>query len=625
MVSRRLSEAVAVGLFTAMVVWLLSQMPVFQRLENQYGLGILYSLRGPVDPPEGAIIVAIDRETIIWLRRHADAKFDDNSSVFSCLPAGVGTDLTGIRGPGSLPRSVHGCLVERLAEAGFPVIVFDILFSMKGSEEDDGTLANAISEHGATVILTGIERSTVRDQASELLVERQIKPLQSIAESAAASGTFIVPRSAGPVYGYWRRVSGFDDVPPLPDEAYRIYRSLTDANPDEHPEKSDFRYLWLYGSPGSIATVSARQILDGEIPEVIKSGAASSVVFVGASDPTMTNFPDTFASFFRTSSGSGISGVELAATAFLNLQNQDILRPLSPVGAALTTIAFVFLLGFATRAWTRYALIFVPAAALAYLVGASQAFSHLRIFLPISGPVFIAAPLVFIMGIFFRYAVARALLMRLAPAPVARRMLKRETGYRSSAVADDATVVFFDLIGSTGIAEKISPIEFSRLLNGYYDTVATSVERHRGQITAFSGDGVMAVFSRVDTGTDHAAQGCRAALDAVRSLRAFNLENQKIGLPPLQMRIGLNSGNVAEGEIGAVDRFNFSVVGDVVNLAARLEQLGKIIFPGTPDVILLGVRTKELADNEGFNLVDCGLHKISGRERSEHVFQLSVD
>ncbi len=625
MFSRRLTEATAIGLVTAVLVYLVSLTPFFHRIENQYGLGILYSLRGPIEPPDGAVVIAIDRETIVWLREQADVGVNDRPPALACLSAGVEDKLTNIRGPGSLPRSVHGCLINQLNDAGIPVIVFDILFSVEGTEEDDRAFTDAIRDHGGTLILAGIERSTIRDQASELLVERRVIPVDSFAEFAAASGTFIVPRSVGPVYGYWREIAGFGDVPSLPDEAYRIYRSLRSSDGNSEAGTATFRYLWVYGAPGSVPTISASRILDGQIPENLKSKATTTVAFVGASDPTMTNYPDSFPSYFRATSRAGISGVELAATAFLNLSTGDILRPLSTFGAALTTIVFVFILGFTTRVWTRYALFIVPVAAIAYVAGASLVFSKYQVILPISGSVFVAAPLVFTMAVFFKYTAARALLMRLAPAPVARRMLRRETERRSSAVADDVTVIFFDLIGSTGIAENLSPIEFSKLLNGYYDTVTNSVEQNRGQIVSFSGDGVMAVFSRLDAGTDHAAHACNAALDAVWNLRAYNLDNQKLGLPPLQMRIGMNSGGVAEGEIGAVDRFNFSVVGDVVNLAARLEQLGKIIFPGQPDVILLGIRTKDLAQSETFKFVDCGLHKISGREREEQVFLLSVD
>ena len=402
-----------IGLVTAVFVYVVSLAPIFQRMENQYGLGILYALRGPIEPPGGAVVIAIDRETITRLRELADVDVDDRPPALSCLPVGIEDELTDIRGPGSIPRSVHGCLVKQLDDLGIPIIVFDILFSVKGSEENDKTFAEAIRDHGGTLILAGIERSTIRDQASELLVERRVMPIESLGEASASSGTFIVPRSIGPVYGYWREITGFDDVPPLPDEAYRIYRSVHPSSGSAPLDTPAFRYLWVYGPPGSVPIISAADILEGRIPESLNSEANRTVAFVGAADPTMTNYPDSFPSFFRATSSAGISGVELATTAFLNMRDGDILRPLSPPRAALVTIAFVFVLGFTTRVWTRYALFIVPVSALAYVGLASLVFADFQIIMPMSGPVFIAVPLVFIMAVFFKYTVARALLMRL--------------------------------------------------------------------------------------------------------------------------------------------------------------------------------------------------------------------
>ena len=625
MLNRRLSESLAVGLATALFAWILSMTPMMHRIDNQYGLGILYSLRGPVKPPEGAIIIAIDRKTIAWLRSIPEDDPEGGTDVLSCLPESARKELPNIRSPGSLPRSVHGCLIKQLSKIGFPVIVFDILFSMEGISDDDIMLARAIEEHGATAILVGLERSTVRDGVSELLVERQVKPIASFAEIAAATGTFVVPRSSGPTYGYLRRIPGFENARPLPDEAFGLYRSVSGEGPVDETEKPEFEYLWLYGAPGSIPIVSASDILSEEIPESVRISAPASAAFVGASDPKMTNFPDTFPSFFRGPSGAGISGVELASTAFLNLMNGELLRPLSFAAKSMTIIFFAFALGFIARARSGFAMLAVPLAAVFYLAGATMAFAQLRINLPVAAPIFVAAPAAFLLAVLMRYRIARALLMRLAPAPVARRMMTRKTDHRSDLVSDDATVVFFDLIGSTGIAEKIPPIEFSTLLNNYYDTVTSFVEEHGGQIAAFSGDGVMAVFTQTDAGANHATIACRAAINVVRGFRDFNEENEKSGLPPLHLRIGLNSGSVAEGEIGARDRFNFSVVGDVVNLASRLEQLGKKILPGETDVILVGEATWQLADGQGLPFVDSGFHEIRGRERPEHAYQLLVD
>src|SRR4029079_7213058 len=139
---------------------------------------------------------------------------------------------------------------------------------------------------------------------------------------------------------------------------------------------------------------------------------------------------------------------------------------------------------------------------------------------------------------------------------------------RGAAVSGEATVVFFDLIGSTAIGEKIPAVAFSTLLNNYHDLVTRAVTRHKGFVTAFSGDGVTAVFTREDAGPDHAARACSSALAVIHDLRLLNQSNTQIGLPQLATRVGINSGLVAEGEMGARDRFNFSVVSDAVNIAS---------------------------------------------------------
>ncbi|HMB47053.1 MAG TPA: adenylate/guanylate cyclase domain-containing protein, partial [Afifellaceae bacterium] len=582
MLKRWLSESIAVGVVTAFVVSLLCLTPLVFRIENQYGLGLLYYLRGPVEPPEGAIIIAVDPKTIAWVRDIVDDR-TDGAGETACIPERAHRDLSNIRGPGSLPRSVHGCLIGQLSAVGFPVIVFDILFSMEGIAEDDILLARAIEKHGATAILVGLERSIVRDGESELVVERNVRPIASLAEIAAGTGTFVVPRSGGPVYGYWRNVPGFENINTLPDEAFRLFRAASNDVAEREEGHRDFEYLWLYGPPGSVPIVSASDVLSNQIPNRVRDAASGSVAFVGASDPTLTNFPDTFPSFFRGPSVAGISGVELASTAFLNQKHGEVLRQLSPLVHFLTIFLFAAFAGFIARARSGLAIFGVPVAAALYLAAATFVFSHMHMFLPIAGPVFIAAPAAFLLAIFIRYRLARALLMRIAPAQMARRMMIRETGHRSEVVSDDATVVFFDLIGSTGIAENIPPLDFSALLNTYHDMVTKFVERRHGQIIAFSGDGVMAAFTRIDAGADHASFACHAAKETVLGFREINASNEKSGIPPLHMRIGINSGNVAEGEIGARDRFNFSVVGDVVNLASRLEQLGKTVLPDQTD------------------------------------------
>jgi adenylate cyclase len=187
-------------------------------------------------------------------------------------------------------------------------------------------------------------------------------------------------------------------------------------------------------------------------------------------------------------------------------------------------------------------------------------------------------------------------------------------------------VIFFDLIGSTAIAEKISAGAFNSLLNAYFDTVSDLVEEHRGLIAAFSGDGITAIFTETHSGKNHAVRACQAVIAVLRAIKTINADNSNKGLPPLHMRVGVNTGSVAEGEIGAHDRFNFSVVGDAVNLAARLEQMGKTLFPGENDIVLTGEKTHAMAEQaRRVVFVDCGLHEIRGRERWERIYRLTFD
>ncbi|WP_162918973.1 adenylate/guanylate cyclase domain-containing protein [Taklimakanibacter deserti] len=610
--------AVAVAIFAL----LMSLTPIAERLENQYALGLLYGLRPQVERAPGAAVVAIDRKTLEWLRDDSDT--EGKGPLLSCLPPGVKEKLAEVRGPGSIPRSVHGCALAELKRLGFKAAIFDILFMVPGAKDDDEEFARALKSNLATGILVGFERSMVRDGVSEVLVERELEPIDLFRTSAATTGAFLLPRPGGPVYGYWPRVAGFPETKSLPEEALFLIGSPLYAALSTSIASPALRYFWLYGPPGTIETISLRDLLRRDVDPSIPALAPSSIAFIGASDPSSTNYPDSFPTFIRGGSDADLSGVELAATAFLNLLHGDTVRRLPLLETTLLILAFAAAVGFLARFNPTYAILSAIPIGLLYVAFAAWLFARAHLFMPVATPVFILLPAAFVAAIFMRYRLARSLIMRLAPAPVARRRLGLMTEERSKAVSDEATVIFFDLIGSTKIAEKLAPLDFSVLLNSYHDTITKVVEAHGGFINAYSGDGVMAAFTRIDAGADHALRACRSSIRVVREMRRFNAANAGKSIPPLHLRVGINSGTVAEGEIGAANRFNFSVVGDVVNLASRLEQLGKVLFAGENDIILLGHRTRQLAGDNGLKFADCGLQEIRGRDKAEQVHRLLV-
>ena len=214
-------SASLLGLVVGLIAGFLSLTPFGAWIENRYALGLLYAIRQPVQAPPGAVVIGIDNQSLAWLR-DPDAA-DEKSKLLACVTGNAARELSEVRGPGSLPRSVHACLLQELRRLGISVAAFDIIFSVPGPVEDDEKLAAAFRDLAPAVILVGYERSHIRDGASELLVEREIKPIAAFQQSASGVGAFVVTRTGGPVYGYMRRVAGFEDTKSFPEEILRLH------------------------------------------------------------------------------------------------------------------------------------------------------------------------------------------------------------------------------------------------------------------------------------------------------------------------------------------------------------------------------------------------------------------
>ncbi len=624
----RLRASLPFALGVALIAFAFQLTHFAHELERRYGLDLMFAVRGPALPPQGALIVSIDRQSIAWLRQLSGDRPPSASRLVACLPASAVAELGRVKDPSALPRSVHACLLDELNRIGFPVVVFDILFSVAGHAEDDLMLAKAMRAHSATVILSGVERYAIEQNGVKLFVDQNRQPLALLREAAAGAGPFLVPRQGGTVQGYWRRSQAFGDQKSLIDVTYSLLGNKQKSAGASLRQDDNFTYLWLYGPPRAIATISIRDVLSGDLPDEVRKRAIDTVAFVGASDPSLTFFTDSFPSLYQSETETEITAVELAATAFLNLKSGHILGYPPWYLELIVVTLFALLLGLAASMSRSHSLLVIFGLALAYLATAFVIFSQWRLFVPVIVPVFIAAPAAGVMALALRSKTAMALAMRLAPAPIARQMLEAASGERGEAFPTkpmvDATVVFFDIIGSTKIGEQMPNHDFVGLMNDFHDAITREVEAHGGFVTAFAGDGVTALFDVTNAGPDHALLACRAAISGMREIRSLNRANAKRDMPAIGMRIGMNSGLVAEASIGARKRFNFSVVGDAVNIAAHLEKLGKEFFPDENEVILVAAATHRRVHGHDLVFADCGLHSIAGRQESENVFRLLV-
>jgi len=205
----------------------------------------------------------------------------------------------------------------------------------------------------------------------------------------------------------------------------------------------------------------------------------------------------------------------------------------------------------------------------------------------------------------------RSLFGKYVPESVAEKLLGEEGGLTPQIAT--ATILFVDLAGFTALSEKLEPEDIVTVLNDYFSAVVDVIERHGGVITQFQGDAILAIFNVPVADPKHAAE----AVAAARELHD-TVENNWFGGHKLNCRVGINTGEVVAGNVGAQDRLNYTVHGDAVNLAARLEQLNK--DKGTRT--LVSQDTAELvSDDDMFEKI--GRVTVRGKTSQVNIYTLA--
>jgi class 3 adenylate cyclase len=181
-------------------------------------------------------------------------------------------------------------------------------------------------------------------------------------------------------------------------------------------------------------------------------------------------------------------------------------------------------------------------------------------------------------------------------------------------VQTTATVLYSDLESFTSITEGMPPEQVFQMLNEYFPTVIEPIKRHKGVVSQFQGDAMLVTFNVPVEDKSHADRAVRAALEIQQALRGHTFAGV-----PLKARIGINTGTVIAGNVGSGDRVSYTVYGDTVNLAARLEQLNKdydtrVLVSGTTVSLL----------NDTYPLEPIGGVTVRGKHKPVQVFKLLV-
>jgi adenylate cyclase len=203
-----------------------------------------------------------------------------------------------------------------------------------------------------------------------------------------------------------------------------------------------------------------------------------------------------------------------------------------------------------------------------------------------------------------------------APQRVVEDVIKR--GASTSGETRSVTVLFADIVDFTALSESLNPETLVRILNGYFEAASTAVTRHGGHVAKFIGDGVMAIFGAPESNAWHAMDAVIAAVALRDSIASYNDELRGQGLPPLDVRIGVHSGNVVAGVVGSRENLEYTVIGDVVNTAARIESLTRKHGVG----ILISADVRPALDGR-FQLRELPPEYVKGK--TEAVVSFAVD
>ncbi len=178
----------------------------------------------------------------------------------------------------------------------------------------------------------------------------------------------------------------------------------------------------------------------------------------------------------------------------------------------------------------------------------------------------------------------------------------------------EVSILFADIVGFTTMSEKMSPSQVALVLNDYLSRMTEVIFKYEGTLDKYIGDAIMAVFGAPLDMPDHAFRAIKTALEMQERLAEFNADHKEG--PHLRIRIGINSGKAVAGEIGSVNKKEYTVLGDTVNIASRLES--SVAKPG---MLVIGENTHRMVAGQ-FECRSLGSFTLKGKEREVGVFEV---
>jgi len=654
---------------------LLSLFPFTFKLEEGWGLNLLFKLRGQRNPPPDVVVISMDRESILNLN------LPDKYELW--------------------PHSLHVRLIENLIKAGAQIIIFDISFTESRSIDENNLFADKIRMANNVVLCMCLKhekipfndkRGSPKGDVEVVSVEPPIPPLS---QSAVAIAPFPLPKVPFRLSQYWMFKTAAGDMPTLPVVAFQVFTMqvydefidlLKKVNPDRagnlpHDSKviiearmveevvreirdifqsetktgermleelrksniqstdmkkyqlitslirmyqsTDSRYLNFYGPPRTIPTIDYYQALHLQERSFYKKNfdLKGKAVFIGISLLTPTEQKEGFYTVFSQPQGLDVSGVEIAATAFANLVEDMPVRPIDFHTHLLIIALWGLSLGFICRRFHYgIAALCVVGASILYLIAVVYQFKTKGSWYPLVIPLLYQGPIALFSAVVWNYidsikerqTIRRAFEYYL-PKDVVDQLSKNIADIKATRQLVYGICLYTDAEQYTHLSEVMDPKELGNFMDAYCETVFKPIKQYGGVVSNVVGDSVLALWVSEHPEIALRRKACFAALDIASSIEEFNRTTRTFHLP---IRISIHSGHILLGHIGAIDRFEYRPIGEMINTAVRVDGLNKYL--GSRILVSEGV----INQLDGFLTREMGKFMLVGKTIPIVVYEL---
>ncbi len=519
------------------------------------------------------------------------------------------------------PREIYGIMIDFFAQGEARSISFDVLFtepSFYGVTDDESfgySIANANKVISA--IFVHPSDSLITFPVPEILKPSSV--LANVSDIPDPDGVFRRATLWQPAK--YSTELETTSVPSLGTAAFGLSTkgktlSLPDLPTRQILNFPDPKESWPVYNAAEILQ-SAILVLEGETPKLDPASFKDRHIFFGFSAPGLLDQ--------RATPLSRVSpGVIIHATVLADLLTDDFIKqvPYFWVLLVMFLIAWAAASGmlFSDKPWQMAVIFLTSIGSLSWLAFAAAGWGHwwplvsslLAVALSLTGAIALAYTTEGKQKRFIRSAFRHYL----SP-DVIDRIVANPDSLKLGGERRNLTIFFSDLEGFTSISEGLDPVELTQLLNEYLTDMTDIILEEGGTLDKYEGDAIIAFWNAPADQSDHAQRGCRAAVRCQRKLTERRAEFVERFGSELKMRIGLNTGPVTVGNLGSKQRFDYTVLGDAANLAARLEGANKVF----DTYLMISEATLKAADGLA-SARHLGDLRVVGRKQAVSVFEL---